>query len=227
MVLTQGRLKIGALSGIVLLLVSVTQSGCTSMSRAQKGVIIGGLGGAAAGAMIGGKKSAGKGALIGGILGAASGGLIGNYMDKQAQELASVADVQRTEDGIRVTMRDKILFDTGQSVLKPESRNGLLKIANVLKKYNKTEVAIVGHTDNVGSASYNQGLSERRANSVHVFLVSQGVKASRMKTVGMGFDEPVASNDSPEGRALNRRVELHITPDPSLVRDAEAAGQKQ
>ena len=227
MVFTQGRLKIVALTGIALLLVGVTQSGCTSMSRTQQGVLIGGLGGAAAGAMIGGKKSAGKGALIGGILGAASGGLIGHYMDKQAQELASVADVQRTEDGIRVTMRDKILFDTGQSMLKPESRNGLLKIADVLKNYNKTEVAIVGHTDNVGSASYNHGLSERRANSVHVFLVSQGVKASRLKTVGMSFDDPVASNDTPEGKAMNRRVELHITPDPSLVRDAEAAGQKQ
>ncbi|MBI5406681.1 MAG: glycine zipper 2TM domain-containing protein, partial [Nitrospirae bacterium] len=104
-----------ALMGIGLLLAGVMQSGCSSMSRTQQGVVIGGLGGAAAGAMIGGKKSAGKGALIGGILGAASGGLIGNYMDKQAQELASVAEVQRTEDGIRVTMRDKILFDTGQS----------------------------------------------------------------------------------------------------------------
>lgn len=227
MVLTQDQLKIIALTGIALLLVSATQSGCASMSRAQKGVLIGGIGGAAAGAMIGGKKSAGKGALIGGILGAASGGLIGHYMDKQAQELASVADVQRTEDGIRVTMRDKVLFDTGQSMLKPESRNGLIKIADVLKKYNKTEVAIVGHTDNVGSASYNQGLSERRANSVQVFLISEGVKSSRLKTVGMGFDEPLASNDTPEGKALNRRVELHITPDPSLVRDAEAAGQKQ
>ncbi|MEK6538100.1 MAG: OmpA family protein, partial [Nitrospirota bacterium] len=130
-------------------------------------------------------------------------------------------------DGISVTMRDKILFDTGQSMLKPESRLGLIKIADVIKKYNKTEVAIVGHTDNVGAASYNQGLSERRANSVQVFLVSHGVKASRLKTVGMSFDDPVASNDSEDGRAMNRRVELHITPDPSLVRDAEAAGKKQ
>lgn len=227
MVLTQGWLKIIALSGIALLLAGVTQSGCSSMSHTQQGVVIGGLGGAAAGAVIGGKKSAGKGALIGGILGAASGGVIGHYMDKQAQELASVADVQRTEDGIRVTMRDKILFDTGQSILKSESQSGLLKITAVLKKYDKTEVAIVGHTDNVGSASYNQGLSERRANSVHVFLAGQGVQAGRLKTVGMGFNEPVASNDTPEGRAMNRRVELHITPDPSLVRDAEAAEQRQ
>lgn len=227
MILSQGRLKIVALMGIALLLAGVTQSGCSSMSRTQQGIVIGGLGGAAAGAVIGGKKSAGKGALIGGILGAASGGLIGNYMDKQAQELASVAEVQRTKDGIRVTMRDKILFDTGKSTLKPESQSGLIKIAAVLKKYNKTEVSIVGHTDNVGSASYNQGLSERRANAVQVFLVSQGVQASRLKTVGMGFDEPVAPNDTPEGRAMNRRVELHITPDPSLVRDAEAAEQRR
>lgn len=226
MVFGNVRFKIIAVSGVCLLLAGLTQSGCSSMSRTQQGVIIGGLGGAATGALIGGKKSSGTGALIGGILGAASGGLIGNYMDKQAQELASVAEVQRTEDGIRVTMRDKILFDTGQSTLKPESRLGLIKIADVIKNYNKTEVAIIGHTDNVGSATYNQDLSERRANSVQVFLANQGVKISRLKTIGMGFDDPVESNDTPEGRAMNRRVELHITPDPSLVRDAEATGQK-
>ncbi|MCC7202085.1 MAG: OmpA family protein [Nitrospirae bacterium] len=226
MVFGNVRLKIIAVSGVCMLLTGLTQSGCSSMSRTQQGVIIGGLGGAATGALIGGKKSSGTGALIGGILGAASGGLIGNYMDKQAQELASVAEVQRTDDGIRVTMRDNILFDTGQSALKPESRLGLIKIADVIKRYNKTEVAIIGHTDNVGSATYNQDLSERRANSVEVFLINQGVQASRLKTIGMGFDAPVESNDTPEGRALNRRVELHITPDPSLVRDAEAAGQK-
>lgn len=225
MILTRGWLKFIALSGTCILLTGIVQSGCSSMSRTQQGLIIGGLGGAATGALIGGKNSSGKGALIGGILGAASGGLIGNYMDKQAQELASVAEVHRTEDGIRVTMRDRILFDTGQSELKPESRLGLVKIADVIKTYNKTEVAIVGHTDNVGSASYNQDLSERRANSVQVFLVNQGVAASRLKTIGMSFDDPVDSNDTPEGRALNRRVELHITPDPSLVRDAEAAGR--
>jgi outer membrane protein OmpA-like peptidoglycan-associated protein len=123
-------------------------------------------------------------------------------------------------------MRDKILFDTGESTLKPESRNGLVKIADVLKKYPKTEVAVVGHTDSVGSAAYNQGLSERRANSVQLFLVSQQVAPERLRVIGMGFDEPVASNDTPEGRALNRRVELHITPDASLVRDAEAAQKR-
>ena len=94
-------------------------------------------------------------------------------------------------------------------------------------KIKSLQIEISGHTDNVGSATYNQGLSERRANSVQVFLVGQGVKTSRMKTVGMGFDEPVAPNDTSEGKALNRRVELHITPDPSLVRDAEAAAQKK
>lgn len=211
---------------VIVVMGGLSQSGCASLSRAQQGVLIGGVGGAAGGAAIGGKKNAGKGALIGGVLGALSGGVIGNYMDQQAQALASVAEVQRTEDGITVTMRDKILFETGESALKPGSRGSLSKIADVLKKYHKTEVAIAGHTDNVGSAGFNQGLSERRANAVQIFLVSQGVPGSRLKTAGMGFDQPVASNDSSEGRAQNRRVELHITPDASLVRDAEAAEKR-
>jgi outer membrane protein OmpA-like peptidoglycan-associated protein len=144
-------------------------------------------------------------------------------MDKQARELASVAEVKRTEDGITVTMRDKILFDTGQSALKSGSKDSLTKIAEVLNKYDKTEVTIIGHTDNVGSATYNQSLSQRRANAVQLFLVGRKVHTSRMKPMGMGFDQPVSSNATPEGKAENRRVELHITPDVTLMRDAEAS----
>lgn len=212
-----------ALISVVLLSFGLIQSGCETMTRAQKGVLIGGAGGAAAGGLIGGKKNAGQGAIIGGAVGALSGGLIGNYMDKQARELASVAEVKRTEDGITVTMRDKILFDTGQSALKSGSKDSLTKIAEVLNKYDKTEVTIIGHTDNVGSATYNQSLSQRRANAVQLFLVGRKVHTSRMKPMGMGFDQPVSSNATPEGKAENRRVELHITPDVTLMRDAEAS----
>lgn len=211
---------------LISMIFVIGHTGCESTSRTQKGAIFGGLGGATVGGLIGSKKgNTATGALIGGVVGALTGGLIGNYMDKQAQELASVAEVKRVDDGIIVTMRDKILFDTGQSTLLPGSKTSLIRISEVIKKYNKTEVTIAGHTDNVGTASFNQGLSERRANSVQVFLVGQGVAPSRMKPVGFGFDRPIASNSTQEGRAQNRRVELHISPDAALVRDAEASAK--
>ncbi len=204
---------------------TLAQAGCESMTRAQRGAVIGGISGAAAGGLIGSKRGrTSRGAIIGGVLGAVTGGVIGNYMDEQARELAKVAEVKRVEDGIVVTMRDKILFDFDQATLKPESKTSLQKIAEVIQKYHKTEVAIAGYTDNVGKVSYNQQLSERRANAVRLFLIDQGVRADRLTVMGFGPDNPITSNATPEGRAQNRRVELHISPDAQLVRDAEAAG---
>ncbi|MFZ5594933.1 MAG: OmpA family protein [Pseudomonadota bacterium] len=213
---------------------ALTQFGCATMqggqtsgdmSRTQKGAIIGGLGGAVVGGLIGSKKgNAGKGALIGGVLGAATGGVIGNYMDKQAQELAQVADVQRVDDGIVATMKDKILFDFNESSLKPEAKANLQKMAAILKKYDKTEMTVAGYTDNVGTMKYNQQLSERRASAVRNYLVEQGVSSGRMTVMGFGPDNPVASNDTPEGRAQNRRVELHISPNNQLVKEAQQPG---
>lgn len=223
--------------GVVLIAVTglaLTQFGCANMqggqtsgdmSRTQKGAIIGGLGGAVVGGLIGSKKgNAGKGALIGGVLGAATGGVIGNYMDKQAQELAQVADVQRVDDGIVATLKDKILFDFNESTLKPEAKANLQKMAAILKKYDKTEMTVAGYTDNVGTMKYNQQLSERRASAVRNYLVEQGVSSSRMTVMGFGPDNPVASNDTPEGRAQNRRVELHIAPNNQLVKEAQQPG---
>ncbi len=219
--------------GCTLLIVSavaLAQAGCATTptaeaSRTQKGAVMGGVGGAIVGGLIGSKKgNAGKGALIGGLLGAATGGAVGNYMDKQAQELAQVAQVERVEDGIVATLKDKILFDTNESTLKPESKANLEKIADVLKKYDKTEVTVAGYTDNVGTMSHNQQLSERRANAVRLFLSTHGIAPSRMTVMGFGPDNPVAPNTSAEGRSQNRRVELHIAPNEQLLKDSQ---QKQ
>ena len=202
------------------------QTGCEtlddsgSMSRAQRGALIGAASGAVAGALIGSKKDK---ALKGAIIGGAAGGVIGNYMDKQAEELRQVAEVVRVDDGIIATMRERILFDVGRAELNPASRGNLQKLAAILQKYQKTEITVAGHTDNTGSAIYNQQLSERRANGVRLFLTQQGISPSRLSAMGFGFDRQIASNNTSGGRALNRRVELHISPDERLLKDAQKA----
>lgn len=211
----------------VVLVLGLMQLGCASdgsLSRTQKGAMIGGASGAAVGGLIGSKKDkTAKGAVIGGIAGAVLGGVVGQYMDKQARELEQVAETERVDDGIIVTMKDKILFDFNSAELKPGSRAALQKMADVFKKYDKTDMTVTGHTDNVGAASYNLQLSERRAKAVADYLVSLGVSRERMRIMGFGFERPVAGNDSAEGRSQNRRVEIHIVPNDEL-RD-EAMGQ--
>jgi outer membrane protein OmpA-like peptidoglycan-associated protein len=219
-----GKISLTWLGAVALLFVQ----GCATdseMTRAQKGAVIGAASGAAAGLLIGSKKDKQlKYAVVGGVLGGAAGALIGNYMDRQAEELRQVAEVIRVDDGLIATMREKVLFDFDKAELKPEARTALARVASVLRKYDKTEITVAGHTDNVGSASYNRELSLRRADAVRLFLIEQGVAPSRLHAMGFGFDRPVASNATAEGRALNRRVELHITPDERLLRDAQKMG---
>lgn len=222
-------MKMSRKFSLICVLAAFGIAGCatdgTPMSKTQKGAVIGGAAGAALGGLIGSKKAnAGKGALIGGAAGAVAGGLIGRYMDKQAQELESVAETERVGDGIIVTMKDKILFDFNSSQLKSASKASLQKMAEVFKKYEKTEMTVAGHTDNVGSASYNLQLSDRRARAVTDYLVSLGVDRGRMRVMGFGFERPVASNDSEDGRAQNRRVEIHIVPDEELKQEAKQQG---
>jgi hypothetical protein len=118
--------------------------------------------------------------------------------------------VERYGEGLLITFDSGLLFDFDSDVVRGAARQNLTNLANSLRNYPETEVLIVGHTDNVGSATYNQGLSERRAASARNFLVSQGVPANRIRTMGMGLTEPVASNETEAGRALNRRVEVAI-----------------
>ena len=208
-------------------------SGCGSMSKTLKGGLIGGGGGAALGAGIGALIGKGKGAAIGGAIGAVAGGvagtLIGKHMQKKADELAAIqgASVTTVTDnngytGIQVTFDEGILFDTGKYALKAPAKNALTRFATSLRNDPNTNVQIFGHTDNTGSRAVNEKLSLNRANAVKDYLVNSGVESYRMETQGLAYDYPVASNDTKEGRAQNRRVEVYITADETMIQQAEA-----
>jgi len=217
----------GRLSGPVLLLAIAPMafSGCASMSGMQKGAIIGAGGGAAVGAAIGkATGSTARGAIIGAAVGGAAGAIIGKQMDKQAQELAMSipgATVQRVGEGIVVTFDSGILFGFDSDQLSDAAKTNLRNLAESLKKHTGTEVLLVGHTDSVGSDSYNQSLSERRAQAAANYLISLGLPASRIKATGRGKSEPIASNDTEAGRAENRRVEVAIFADATMRENAK------
>lgn len=202
--LSLGRrsLVVAALMGALAL------QGCSSNLRT------GALGGAAAGAVVGGIASGtARGAIIGAAVGGAAGTAIGAVMDRQAEDLQDKlpnAQVERVGEGIAVTFDSGILFDVDESELRPEARDNLRDLVASLEEYDGTEVLVVGHTDSTGAASYNQGLSERRASSAQTFLVGAGLDAGRVRAVGMGENEPIASNETTEGRQENRRVEVAI-----------------
>jgi outer membrane protein OmpA-like peptidoglycan-associated protein len=191
---------------------SITLAACATKS--QTGAVVGAAGGAVVGGAIG--NAAGNtaaGAIIGAVVGGAAGAVIGSEMDKQADELKQNikgATVERVGEGIKVTFESGLLYDFGSDVVRPEAQTNLTELARSLKKYPGSDLLIVGHTDNVGSETYNQGLSERRASAATNYLVSLGVKPTRLATRGMGEQEPVTSNDTDEGRRLNRRVEVAI-----------------
>ena len=144
-------------------------------------------------------------------------------MDKQAEELAMEipgARVERAGEGIVVTFDSGLLFAYDSDAITGNARTNLVELAQSLSKYQDTDVLIVGHTDATGSDSYNQGLSERRAASAANFLASNGVTRTRVKTAGRGEVEPIDSNETQEGRALNRRVEVVIVANEQLRQQA-------
>lgn len=197
-------------------------SGCSTInpytgqqqaSDATVGTGLGALGGAAIGAIAGG----GRGALIGGAVGAVTGGLIGNAMDQENNELrhrliGTGVQVEQHGNYIQLMMASDVTFKTGQSDVRDGFYPTLSSVAIVLNKYNRTNIVITGFTDNVGDASYNQSLSERRARSVGRFLMSQGVDPARVFSEGRGKRDPIASNATAEGRAMNRRVVITLRP---------------
>jgi outer membrane protein OmpA-like peptidoglycan-associated protein len=134
-------------------------------------------------------------------------------MDRQAKELAQNipgAKVERVGEGIQVTFESGLLYDFDSDIVRPEARKNLRALAASLDKYPGSDILIVGHTDQVGPASYNQSLSERRASAAADYLVVQGVSRDRLSTRGMGETEPIADNNTERGRELNRRVEVAI-----------------
>ena len=202
-------------------MVTLMASGCATNpdgSTEWQKTAIGSLGGAAlgagVGALIGGKSHRGRNAAIGGLTGAVVGGGVGNYMDRQAAALKKSmpeAEVIRDGDKVFVALPSGILFDTGKDLLKPAAKDSLAKAAATLAK-SETTIIIQGHTDSSGSDSINQPLSQRRANQVRDFLVLNAVPGSRMTAIGYGSSRPAVSNDSEANRALNRRVQLEISP---------------
>ena len=196
-----------------------TNTGTVLDKKATQGALLGTLAGAAAGAAIGGKDHRAGGALIGAATGAIAGGLIGNYMDKQAQELDAIpgADVQRRDDSLLVNFESSLLFDSGKSTLNPGAYDRLRSLARTLNNYPKSRVIVKGHTDAQGADGTNQRLSEERSDRVRQFLIAEGVVSARMEAVGFGETMPIATNDTPEGRQQNRRVEIEIRPDREVM----------
>lgn len=205
------RVRNGA--SLSLALLPVVLAGC-GMSSTQRGAVIGAGAGAAAGAVIGNQAgSTAKGAIIGAVIGGAAGAVIGARMDRQAEELADEipgARIERVGEGLLVTFDSGVLFAFDSDVIEGAARTNLTNLANSLRNHPGTEVLIVGHTDSIGSASYNQSLSERRSRAAARFLASNGVSDDRIEAMGKGEAEPVADNASDSGRQQNRRVEIAI-----------------
>jgi outer membrane protein OmpA-like peptidoglycan-associated protein len=207
-----------------VVLLGLWLAGCTTMdpytreektSSATKGAVIG----AAAGAVVGAIAKDGKGAAVGAAVGALAGGGIGHYMDQQEAELrreleGSDVSVTREGDQIRLNMPGNVTFETDQTNIRPEFQPVLDSVVKVANKFAETTLRVAGHTDSVGSDSYNQRLSEHRALSVKDYLALRGVAPQRLTAVGYGESRPLASNSTVEGRAANRRVELDLIPPP-------------
>lgn len=212
-------MKKSVISAVVAALLFAGCAGTdTGLSKTQTGAIIGGIAGAVAGKSTGSHST--KRAVIGGAIGALAGAGIGAYMDKQEQELnqelkGSGVEVQRQGDNINLNMPGGITFDTAKANIKSNFNPVLDDIAGVMVKYPETRIEVQGHTDSVGSNENNLQLSQFRAQSVSSALIGRGVTPDRINTVGYGESIPVASNDTPAGREMNRRVEIKIIPNPA------------
>lgn len=216
----------------IALSAGILTTSCESVQNAnnqQKGTAIGAAAGAVIGGILGNNIGKGKnapaGAVLGGIIGGVAGNVIGSKMDKQAKEIKETlpgAEVERVGEGIKVTLKENMVnFGFDSSELTSAAKANLDKLAQVLVNNPDTNINIYGHTDNKGADSYNQTLSEKRANSVKNYLISKGISTARMFAMGVGEKEPVASNDTDAGRAENRRVEFAITANEDMVKDAQ------
>lgn len=218
-----------------LFLLATVFTSCNSVKNAnntQKGAGIGAGAGALIGAIIGNNSKIGTagGALIGAAVGGGTGALIGNKMDKQARQIDQAlpgATVERVGEGIRLILNENaVRFDTGKATLTAAAKANLDKLVPVFKEYADTEIDIFGYTDSTGSPEFNLSLSQKRAESVRNYFVTKGLLASRFIIKGMGIADPIAANDTAEGRAQNRRVEFAILANEKMIQDAKKeAGQ--
>jgi outer membrane protein OmpA-like peptidoglycan-associated protein len=208
---------------LTVIAASVALAACADrpLTYTESGALIGAASGAVVGAMAY-KKDRTKGAVVGAVGGGLAGGAVGAYMDSQKRDLeknlapeirAGQARVEKLpNDVVRVTMTNQTAFETDSATIKPGFQSTMDKLADVVVRYGKTTLVVVGHTDNVGTAGYNQRLSERRANSVAQYLESHRVNAMRLAIAGKGESEPVQPNSTESGRQANRRVEIYLEP---------------
>ncbi len=176
--------------------------------------------GAIAGAVIGNQSSSKNGKFVGAAVGALTGAAVGSYMDRQhaklKQELAAesrnneITVTRVDEETLKINVSSETSFDHNSASIKPSFRNSLEKVGDVIAEYNSTAVHVIGHTDDTGSDSYNQQLSEKRASAVSRQLSRNGVDRTRMRMSGRGEDQPIADNSSSSGRSDNRRVEIYL-----------------
>lgn len=199
-------------------------------NRTQRGAGIGAVAGAVIGGVLGNNLGKGGntavGAVIGGVVGGAVGGSIGNKMDKQAREIEQAlpgAEVNRVGEGVVLVLgENSVNFETSKSVLTNVAKANLDKVVPVFQSYPDTDIVIYGYTDSTGRLEFNQKLSEDRAAAVRSYLVSKGLATSRFQTKGMGPNDPIATNETVEGRSKNRRVEFTITANEKMIKDTEA-----
>ncbi len=219
-------------AGVALMCVLV--AGCTtnpdgtqSVNKAAVGGAIGAVAGGVLGNRLDKKGSRTGGTIAGAVAGAAVGGGVGYMFDKQEKEFeqelaneraANQIEIERVRDDLlKLTLDSEVSFDYDSAAIKPAFQSSLTKLANVLAKYDRNQVTVVGHTDSTGSDAYNQGLSVRRAQAVVGELTNRGVPGSMLSAEGVGESQPRADNGTEAGRQLNRRVEILIQPDPSTV----------
>ena len=228
----------------VSLIVSLTISGCDSIRRTNnrnKGIIVGGAGGGAIGGVIGNqvgsKNSTALGVLIGAVVGGVAGGIIGSKMDRQAEKIKTEvpgAKVERVGEGIDITFDENnpdgskagVYFSTDKYNISPNSELALTKLEKIFAEYPETNILIEGHTDDVGSDSYNTKLSKRRATAVGDHLKAKGISQSRLIVKWYGESQPKVENTSTENRALNRRVQFVITANEKMKEEAKKEATK-
>jgi outer membrane protein OmpA-like peptidoglycan-associated protein len=209
--------------GSVLILIALFAFACATTDggtgtdanrKTKRGAAIGAVAGAVAGAVIGNQSGNNRtGAVVGAAAGAAVGAAVGRRMDKQEQELRQIEGVEVTrpsEGEINVRLTGDVLFDTNSAALRAESRTLLTELAQNFAQYPTNEIIVEGHTDATGTEQYNQRLSEQRASSVADYLIDRGLAARNVVVYGFGEMRPKSTNDTAEGRQLNRRVEIHI-----------------
>jgi outer membrane protein OmpA-like peptidoglycan-associated protein len=224
--------KISLYSLITVLSFGMVFTSCESVkntNNTQRGAGIGAVAGAVLGGVLGnnlGKGGNGAlGAVLGGVVGGVAGGVIGKKMDKQAREIETAlpgAQVERVGEGIRLVLGENaVRFDTNKSSLTAGAKANLDKIIPVLQSYSDTDLVIYGYTDSTGKPEYNLTLSDQRAASVKAYLTQKGLSSARIQTTGLGIADPIANNETVDGRAQNRRVEFAITANEKMKQEAE------